>query len=105
MNSKQSDFLFYKNGKENPKMIIPPELEIDLEPPTLADVYTARKIIYKHIKPSPLLQSTALSRLVGTDVYVKCENLLPTGAFKVRGGLNLVSQLPEAERKRGVITA
>ena len=86
-------------------MITPPELEIDLEPPTLADIFAARKIVYKHLKPSPLLQSAALSRLVGAEVYVKCENLLPTGAFKVRGGLNLVSQLPEAEKLRGVITA
>src|SRR5215468_9953290 len=86
-------------------MTIPQELVTDLEPPTLADVFVARKRIYKHLKPSPLIQSAALSRLVGADVYVKCENLLPTGAFKVRGGLNLISQLTDEEKKRGVITA
>ena len=43
--------------------------------------------------------------LVGADVLVKHENHLPTGAFKVRGGLNLVGQLWPDERARGVITA
>ncbi len=86
-------------------MITPPELQIDLEGPTLADVYAARKTIYQHLKPTPVLRSAALSRLVGADIYVKCENLLPTGAFKVRGGLNLISRLTGPERARGVITA
>ena len=84
---------------------LPPELEIDLQPPTLAEVYQARKVVYQHLKPSPVLRSVALSRLVGADVYVKCENLLPTGAFKVRGGLNLISRLTPDEKARGVITA
>ncbi len=86
-------------------MTIPLELDIALEPPTLAEVYAARRVVSQYLKPSPLLRSTGLSQLLGADIYVKCENLLPTGAFKVRGGLNLVSLLTEAERKRGVITA
>jgi len=87
-------------------MTIPYELDTALEAPTLADVFAARKVVYRYLKPSPLLRSEALARLVGAaEVYVKCENLLPTGAFKVRGGLNLISQLTEAERERGVITA
>src|SRR3954467_13224691 len=85
--------------------IIPPELATDLQPPTLADVYKARKVVYQHIKPTPVLRSSALDRLLGTETFVKCENLLPTGAFKIRGGLNLVSQLSPDERQRGVITA
>lgn len=83
----------------------PPELTTDLEPPSLADIYAARQVIYRHLKPSPLLRSAALDRLLGTATVVKCENLLPTGAFKVRGGLNLVSRLSPAEKERGVITA
>ncbi len=84
---------------------ISPELATQLEPPSLADIYQARQVVYKHIKPTPLLKSAALDRLVGANVVVKCENLLPTGAFKVRGGLNLMSQLSPEERQRGVITA
>jgi threonine dehydratase len=47
----------------------------------------------------------ALDRLVGAQVWVKHDNLLPTGAFKVRGGVNLISQLDSATRARGVIAA
>jgi threonine dehydratase len=43
--------------------------------------------------------------MVGTEVWVKHENHQPVGAFKVRGGVNLVSRLDEAERERGVISA
>ena len=43
--------------------------------------------------------------LLGAEAYVKHENYNPTGAFKIRGGINLVSQLTMDERRRGVITA
>jgi threonine dehydratase len=46
-----------------------------------------------------------LSDLVGAEVYVKHENHQPIGAFKVRGGVNLVGSLSQGERERGVITA
>jgi threonine dehydratase len=42
---------------------------------------------------------------VGADVWVKHENHNPTAAFKVRGGINLVSQLSPEERERGLVTA
>lgn len=86
-------------------MNVPAELETDLQAPTLAQVFEARQVIYQHLKPTPVLRSMGLSQLLGADVYVKCENLLPTGAFKVRGGLNLISRLSPQERQRGVITA
>jgi threonine dehydratase len=46
-----------------------------------------------------------LSDLIGAKVWVKHENHHPVGAFKVRGGLNLVATLTEAERKAGLFTA
>jgi threonine dehydratase len=73
--------------------------------PTLADVQEARRRIAPHLQPTPLYHNGALSELVGTDVFVKHENHLPIGAFKVRGGVNLVSQLGEDERRSGVVTA
>ena len=51
------------------------------------------------------MRSSTLCKQLGFEAYVKCENLLPTGAFKVRGGLTLLSRLSEEERLRGVITA
>jgi threonine dehydratase len=73
--------------------------------PTLADVQEARGRIAPHLQPTPLYHNGALSELVGTEVFVKHENHLPIGAFKVRGGVNLVSQLGEDERRSGVVTA
>src|SRR5512143_1801524 len=47
----------------------------------------------------------AINELIGAEVYIKHENYQPVGAFKVRGGINLISQLSPEERKRGVISA
>lgn len=76
-----------------------------LDAPTLTDVLEARRRISPYLPRTPLRHYPNLSRLVGTDVWVKHESFLPTGAFKVRGGINLVSQLSPAERERGVIAA
>jgi threonine dehydratase len=70
---------------------------------TLEDVYKARKIGRRYLPRTPLIHSPALCRELGFDAHVKCENTLPTGAFKVRGGVNLISQLSEKERRKGVI--
>ena len=76
-----------------------------LEPPTFADVLAARERIAPHLPPTALNRYPALDELVGTEVWVKHENHQPVGAFKVRGGVNLVSQLSDEDRRRGVITA
>ncbi len=76
-----------------------------LDPPTLADVLSARLTIRPHLDPSPLRNYPALDRLVGAQVWIKHDNLLPTGAFKVRGGINLMSRLDPSTRARGVIAA
>ena len=71
----------------------------------LADVLAARQRIAPYLRPTPLFRYPALDTLTGTRTWVKHENHQPVGAFKVRGGVNLVSQLTEAERHRGVIAA
>jgi threonine dehydratase len=73
--------------------------------PTLSDVFRARKVIRQHLQPSPLLRSEALSERMGFEVLVKCESMLPTGAFKVRGGLYYMSQLGAEQFARGVVGA
>jgi threonine dehydratase len=73
--------------------------------PTLTDVLEARRRISPHLRPTPLYSYTGLDDLLGAQVFVKHENHQPVGAFKVRGGVNLISQLGADERKRGVITA
>ncbi|MDR7471253.1 MAG: threonine/serine dehydratase [Armatimonadota bacterium] len=73
--------------------------------PTLADVFAARLRIRPYLRPTPLYHYPSLDRLAGTEIWVKHENHQPVGAFKVRGGVNLLSQLTEDERRRGVIAA
>ncbi len=73
--------------------------------PTLQDVFQARGVISRYLAPTPLLRPAALAERLGFDVFVKCENLQPTGAFKVRGGLNLLSTFTPAQRESGVATA
>lgn len=73
--------------------------------PTFQDVLAAHKRITPYLRPTPLFSYSALNDLIGTQVYVKHENYQPVGAFKVRGGVNLVSQLSDAERQRGLIAA
>jgi threonine dehydratase len=79
--------------------------ETHLDAPTLDDVRAAAERIAPYLRPTPLESYPALSELIGADVWVKHENRLPTGAFKVRGGINLVSQLDDDERRRGLISA
>jgi threonine dehydratase len=73
--------------------------------PDLADVLAARQRISSYLQPTPLYRYPALDALTGALVWVKHENHQPVGAFKVRGGVNLVSQLSAGDRERGVIAA
>jgi threonine dehydratase len=73
--------------------------------PDLADVLGARQRIAPYLRPTPLHRYPALDVLTGARLHVKHENHQPVGAFKVRGGVNLISQLSAQERQRGVISA
>jgi threonine dehydratase len=65
----------------------------------------AHRVINKYLSPTPLHHYPMLDQLLEARVYVKHENHQPIGAFKVRGGINLISRLTNAERKQGVVTA
>jgi threonine dehydratase len=73
--------------------------------PDLADVLAARERIAPYLRPTPLHAYPSLDALTGAHLRVKHENHQPVGAFKVRGGVNLISQLAAADRRRGVATA
>ena len=73
--------------------------------PDLADVLGARERIAPYLRPTPLYGYPTLDALTGAELRVKHENHLPVGAFKVRGGINLISQLTARERGRAVATA
>jgi len=73
--------------------------------PTYIDVLAAQDRIRPYLKPTPLLSYPSINELIGAEVFIKHENCQPIGAFKIRGGINLISQLSDEEKKRGVIGA
>jgi threonine dehydratase len=73
--------------------------------PTFTDVLDARRMISPHLDPTPLRRYARVDQLVGAEVFVKHENHQPTGAFKVRGGINLIGRLDPATRAAGVCSA
>ncbi len=74
-------------------------------PPQLRDVLDAQRVIAPHLDPTPVRRYPSLDGLVGAELFVKHENHLPTGAFKVRGGINLVSRLAPEQLAAGVFAA
>ncbi len=73
--------------------------------PTFADVLEARRVISKYLSRTALYHYSGLSELLGCNAFIKHENHQPVGAFKIRGGINLISRLNGRETQRGVITA
>lgn len=69
------------------------------------DILRAWPVVHRHLHRTPLYRYSLLSARMGFDAFVKHENHLPIGAFKVRGGINLFANLTDSERARGVITA
>ena len=73
--------------------------------PDFLDVLRAQKNIAPYLPRTPLFNYPALDAATGLHLYIKHENYQPIGAFKVRGGIHLVSQLSDDEKTRGVISA
>ena len=97
---------FFETAKViKPRKVACFQILMTAEKVTLEDVYKAWNIVRRYLPKTPLISSPALSKRLGFDAYVKCDNTLPTGSFKVRGGINLISQLSDAEKRRGVIAA
>jgi threonine dehydratase len=74
-----------------------------MNPPTYADVTAAAEVVHRYLKPTPLYEWPALSKLFGCRYYLKHENHTPTTAFKVRGGIYVVSRLSDEQKRRGII--
>lgn len=75
------------------------------EPIAFCDILQAQKTIRPFLAPTPLYRYPSLDALVGAELYIKHENYQPIGAFKVRGGINLMAHLSQEVRDRGVVTA
>jgi threonine dehydratase len=75
----------------------------DMTLPSFADVLAAAPIVGRFLRPTPLIEWPALSDAFGFRFYLKHENHNPTTAFKVRGGLYLVSRLSAEQKEAGVL--
>jgi threonine dehydratase len=74
--------------------------------PTLADVEAAReRLAGKGVRVTPLYVSETFARMTGRPVHLKAETLQRTGSFKIRGAVNKIEGLSDAERKAGVVAA
>ncbi len=72
---------------------------------TFHGIVAARQIVNKYLQPTPLRHYHELSEKLGFAAYIKHENHLPTGSFKVRGGINFMHNFPIEKKKQGVVTA
>ena len=73
--------------------------------PTLADFIDARERISPAAELTPLESSRYLAEVLGSPVFLKCENLQRTGSYKIRGAYNRLSRLTAEEKARGVVAA
>jgi threonine dehydratase len=78
-----------------------PRAEADVALVTLSQIKAARERIRPIAKLTPLVD---VSQAAGRPLWLKCESLQPGGAFKIRGAYNMVAQLTDDERRRGVVT-
>jgi|SRR5688572_25212770 len=76
-----------------------------MQAPGYADVVAARQFISPYLPKTPLVRNCKLSEALGCDYYLKLENLQPIGAFKVRGGVNLVGREREEGCDQTIVTA
>ena len=93
-----------KDAKNQTASAQPAPNEI-VERTTIADVYQAAKQLEGVARHTELIHSDFFSEASRNDVYLKPENLQHTGAFKLRGAYNKISQLTPEERAKGVITS
>ena len=91
--------------EENEKSVAQDDTKKIVETTTIADVYRADKQLSGIVKKTRLIQSDFFSEQSGNEVYIKPENMQHTGAFKLRGAYNKISQLTAEEKAKGVITS
>jgi threonine dehydratase len=75
-----------------------------MDTPSFADIAKAYELITPHIHHTPVLTNKSINRIIGAEIFFKCENFQKTGAFKFRGACNAIFSLTENEASRGVGT-
>ncbi len=72
--------------------------------PTREDIENAYERVRPYVHRTPVLTSTALNDISGAKLFFKCENFQRTGSFKMRGAINAIHQLSDAQKEAGVVT-
>ncbi|MGE0127839.1 MAG: threonine dehydratase [Blastocatellales bacterium] len=72
---------------------------------SIETIRAAREVVYRTLKPTPLIEYPLLTQEIGARVFLKHENHQVTGAFKIRGGLNFMNHFARERTHDGVITA
>ncbi|HPE77260.1 MAG TPA: pyridoxal-phosphate dependent enzyme [Draconibacterium sp.] len=72
--------------------------------PVFADIEKAHEIVKKYAHGTPVLSSSSINKIVGGNLFFKCENLQKVGAFKFRGACNAVFSLTDEDARKGVAT-
>jgi threonine dehydratase len=73
--------------------------------PGLKEIQEARARLEGHARMTTVYGSETLSKIIGREVSLKAENLQRTGSFKIRGAVNKIATLTEAEKRAGVVAA
>src|SRR5665213_2580563 len=73
--------------------------------PSLEEFERARETVAAVVDVTPMESSRSLSEVLGSDVWLKCENLQRTGSYKIRGAYNRLVHLTDEEKSRGVVAA
>ena len=68
------------------------------------EIIETHQRIKEYIHNTPILTSSAIDKIVGANIFFKCENFQKTGSFKIRGAFNALLQLKEKQRVENVVT-
>jgi threonine dehydratase len=81
------------------------QIDSETDSVTPSAIESAATALRAHLSPTPLQHSRAFTEKARCHVYLKIESIQPIRAFKVRGALNKLIHMPDAQRAAGVITA
>ncbi|MEL0257184.1 MAG: pyridoxal-phosphate dependent enzyme, partial [Pontimonas sp.] len=79
--------------------------DVTVPGPTLEDFEDAKRVLEGVAQTTPMEYSRYLEEVLGVPVYLKCENLQRTGAYKIRGAYYCISKLTDEQKAKGVVAA
>lgn len=90
--------------RDNPKKRAQVEPNLTTMLPAFEEIKDAVMRVKPYVHNTPVFTSSTVNERTGATVFFKCENFQRMGAFKMRGAINAILQLPKADRSKGVVT-